>query len=468
MARRADIQADLDLDSSGFRKGTQKAKSALKRFSSSAMGQLARVAGAFAAVGLVKKIIGLGTAAEETASKFNAVFGPAADGMNERLREMQKTIPASLQELQEATATIGAMTQAMGLNSEVSEEFSINMVKIAGDLASFNNMRPEEVFIKIRSAISGEFEPLKQLGIIINETTLKQEALTLGIWDGVGSMSASQKALVVQSLLVKQMGVATGDAAATVDSAANKMKFFTARLKDSGAELGETTLPLLVKTVDFLDEFAEKLLETAKNFAQFGRNIKAQFKDGFFSGIKNLAFGGVEGLRDLAEEAAVGVKKVKKEEDKLLATQIAKTRQKAGDDYLASIQKQIDAAGKLEGIVKATTKATKETAKESEKVTKATAKTVSMASGSGATGSGSGAGSAAAKRFMVGSASVRGATAGIGGSSVSRAFLASEGRLGGQSIPGAPTASQTTRATQESIFNDMRNSLKVIEKEMTV
>jgi len=242
---KADITGRLNLDSTGFERGIQRSKRSVKGFAKSSMETFVRMGTAFAGIGLVKSIVGLGTSAAETADKFDAVFGRAADRMNERISELQKTIPASRMEMQNALATFGQMAKSFGLNSEAAQDFSINMLKVSGDLASFHDMRPEEVFIKMRSAISGEFEPLKQLGIIINEATLKQEAMNMGIWDGVGALSASQKAMAVQSLVINQMGAASGNAAMTANSAANQIKFLQAKLKDTGAEIGQTMLPAI-------------------------------------------------------------------------------------------------------------------------------------------------------------------------------------------------------------------------------
>lgn len=249
---RTEIAAEASLDTTKFQRGLAKADKGVKKFAKSSIASVGRIAGAFAGVSLVKNVVNLGTAAAETASKFEAVFGAAAADMNKKVEELKKTIPATTMEMQNALATFGQMARSFGMNSDAANEFSVEMVKVAGDLASFHNMQPEEVFIKLRSAISGEFEPLKALGIIINETTLKQEALNKGIWDGNGAMTAAQKAMTTQSLILKQMGAAQGDAARTADSAANKIKFLQTQLKDMGAEIGETILPAVVALTDAL------------------------------------------------------------------------------------------------------------------------------------------------------------------------------------------------------------------------
>lgn len=252
MAQKAELNTKINLDSSGFTKGLNRTKSRVNQFANSAVASFARVGAAFVGINLIKNITQLGLAAGETASKFKSVFGVATDEMSEKIKELRKTIPSTTEEMQDALATFASMATAFGLNSKAANMFSVEMVKVAGDIASFHNLPIEEAFTKIRSAISGEFEPMKQLGIVINEARLKQEGLNLGIFNGVGAMNASQKALAVQSILIQDLGTANGDAAATAESAANKVKFFNKDLKETATTIGTTALPAIVQLTEGL------------------------------------------------------------------------------------------------------------------------------------------------------------------------------------------------------------------------
>lgn len=236
------LLAKLGLDTRAFQKGLDGAKRRVGKFTksiTSLKGALATIGGLRAAKG----IFNLGASAEETASKFRAVFGTATDELNKKLKELMKTIPATEQEMQDISATMATMTQAMGLPPQLAADLSVEMVKLGGDIASFNNMKPEEVFTKLRAALSGEFEPMKQLGVVINEARIKQEALNLGIGDGTKKLSAGQKALVVYNILLSDTAKMQGDAAATAESTANKVKFLVRDLKEVGTTIGEFVLP---------------------------------------------------------------------------------------------------------------------------------------------------------------------------------------------------------------------------------
>ena len=234
MAQKAELKAKINLDSSGFSKGIEKAKSKVKNFASSATASFVRVGAAFAGINLVKGIANLGLAAGETASKFKAVFGPATDEMNEKVQELRKTIPSTTAEMQNSLATFAAMAKAFGMNSEAAGMFSVEMVKIAGDIASFHNLPIEDAFTKIRSAITGQLGP-------------------------------AQKALAVQSIMIRNLGEANGDAAATADSAANRVKFLRAELLETGTKIGTTALPAILA----LTQGLALMLSKTKEFTDF-------------------------------------------------------------------------------------------------------------------------------------------------------------------------------------------------------
>ena len=380
---KADITGRLNLDSTGFERGIQRSKQSVKGFAKSSMATFVRMGAAFAGIGLVKSIVGLGTAAAETASKFNAVFGPAADAMNEKVQELRKTIPSTTEEMQGALATFAQMAKAFGLNSESANLFSVEMVKIAGDIASFNNLPIEEAFTKIRSAISGEFEPMKSLGIVINEARLKQEALNLAIWDGTGQMSAAQKALAVQAILIKDMGDANGDAALTANSAANQIKFLQKSLKETGTEIGVTMLPAIAT----LTEAFAKLLGLAKSTMEavgtslgeliYGNQDRVQAGyDLAAQGItQGKGRGGavkyekaiqdqIEKNKEAAEAAKIAAEEKRKADEEAIKnagdlkselksqieTETDPARKKALEDRLESYKKLLEAAGKLESL----------------------------------------------------------------------------------------------------------------------
>lgn len=485
----SEIKMKMSLDESGVSKTLNRTKARIQNFSKSGVAAIMRFGAAFAGIGLVKAIVGLGTAAAETASKFNAVFGSAAAEMNKRVEELKKTIPATTAEMQNALATFGQMGRSFGLNSAAANEFSVNMVKIAGDLASFHNLNPEEAFLKIRSAISGEFEPLKQLGIVINETTLKQKALELSIWDGVGAMSASQKALTVQALILDQMGTASGDAAATANSAANQIKFLRAELVDTGTEIGTTLLPAIVAITKGL----ATLIEVAKGAAEAVGSVvgKAVYGDGpsemdafraaaeqslrrkgelpAKSGARKKAIEEeakrLKELRDERESANNVTEDQAKAEGKVTEAVTDPKRSQAAKEYEESLKRQLELAGKLSGVI--SSKPGPKAVSESSKPTEGGAGG-SIAIGSDGQPMKARWGTIGTKReFQSRYKSKFGAAPTMADRErMAGLYLAGNDPMSGRK-PGAGTAAKKPEDSEAQTLKEMAGSLKVIESTMT-
>ena len=259
---RADVTVKTDLDSSKMQAG-------LTRMRNGISGMVRSATGKFLALGAVitglRGLGGLGKLAmeaEEVDSKFKAVFKESAPAMLEVVEKLKENIHMTTTEMKNSLSTYKAMADGMGFTEKAGNIMAEAMVRLQGDLASFHNLEADEAFNKIKSAISGEFEPLKQLGIVLNEATIKQEALNLGIYDGTTNLTASQKALAVQSAIVRMMGDATGDAEATANSSMNAYKRLNAQFKDFGEQLGENILPLINSLVDALGGVTDRISAT--------------------------------------------------------------------------------------------------------------------------------------------------------------------------------------------------------------
>ncbi len=138
----------------------------------------------------------------------------------------------------EATGTFGNMLVPMGFARDKAGEMSQGLVTLSADLASFNNKDPAQVLDALRAGLSGETEPLRQLGVSLNQARIEQEAMNKGLWDGKGQIDAAAKASATYSLILKDTKLAQGDFANTSDSLANRQRIVKAQLEDTAAIIG--------------------------------------------------------------------------------------------------------------------------------------------------------------------------------------------------------------------------------------
>lgn len=282
------IRGDTKLDASGLNKGLSK----LGSLASAGLGAVVK-AGAAAATALV----GVGTASVMLASDLTEVqnvvdvtFGDNAGQINDWAKAAAKAYGLSELAAKQYTGTLGAMLKSMGLADDQVLTMSEDMVGLAGDFASFYNLDPAEAFEKIRSGISGETEPLKQLGINMSVANLEAYALAEGITTAYKDMTQAEQATLRYNYLMSVSADAQGDFARTQDSLANQMRIAQLQTQELGSAIGQSLLPMAT--------------EAAKSANTMLEALKEGFDKGGVSGMIEAATGAVQQIAEGIAEAA--------------------------------------------------------------------------------------------------------------------------------------------------------------------
>ncbi|MDP9388184.1 MAG: hypothetical protein M3Q48_09815 [Actinomycetota bacterium] len=214
----------------------------------------------------------------ESMSKVGVVFGDAAGDIDAFARSAAKNLGQSRQEALEAAGTFGNLFTSMGLGQKPAADLSKGIVTLGSDLASFNNIAPEEALEKLRSGLVGEIEPLRQLGINFDAAAVEAKAMAMGLVDANGEVSESAKLQARYALIMEQSGSAQRDFARTADGVANKQRIANAQFKDAAATLGNALLPIGQQVIGFFSRLAERFGELSprmQKFALIGAGIAA-------------------------------------------------------------------------------------------------------------------------------------------------------------------------------------------------
>lgn len=217
-------------------------------------GQLASASGKALAGGLLAAgaaAIKFGNQASdlgETQSKVAQIFGKeSVTALDSFADAAARNLGQSKQQALDAAATFGIIGKSAGKSGTDLVDFSTEMTALAGDLASFNNSTPEEAIEAIGSAMRGEAEPIRKYGVLLDDATLRAEALQLGLIKSVKEgLTPQQKALAAQAAILKQTKDAQGDFARTSDGLANKNRILKAEFANMTTELGTKALPAML------------------------------------------------------------------------------------------------------------------------------------------------------------------------------------------------------------------------------
>lgn len=185
----------------------------------------------------------------EAQNKVTVVFDDQAEAIKNWSKTSATALGMSQKDALDAAANFAIFGKSAGLVGEEMADFSTDLVSLSADLASFHNTSPEDAILAIGAALRGESEPIRRYGVLLNDATLKQRAMEMGIYDGNGALSTQTRVLAAQAEILAQTTDAQGDFNRTKDGAANQARILAAQYKDMQATIGQALLPVLAQVV---------------------------------------------------------------------------------------------------------------------------------------------------------------------------------------------------------------------------
>ena len=213
-----------------------------------------------------KSCVELGSDLSEVQNVVDVTFGSMSKNIDEFSKAAIKQFGLSETAAKKYSSTMGAMLKSMGMNTNQAYEMSTTLTGLAGDLASFYNLSSDEAFSKLRSGISGETEPLKQLGINMSVANLEAYALSKGITTAYNSMTQMEQATLRYNYLLDTTKDAQGDFARTSDSWANQVKVLSMQFDSLKASIGQGLIMALTPVIKVINELMGKLVELGERF----------------------------------------------------------------------------------------------------------------------------------------------------------------------------------------------------------
>lgn len=287
-----------------------------------AVGDKISSAGKTLSTAVTLPLLGIGTAATnmamdavESENLFEVAMGAVAGDARKWSEETSKALGLNAYSVRSNMATYNAMLTSMGLASDESLKMSEGLTQLSYDMASFYNLKPEEAFEKLKSGISGEAEPLKALGILVNDTTIKTYAYTHGIAKQGEELTEAQKVQARYGAIMEATKNAQGDLARTMDSPTNKLRIMKEQAQQIGIQFGQILIPILEKLIavikPLMDRFQglskqqqEMVVKVALIAAAIGPVVLVIGKIVSVIGTLSSAFGAISGAMAAAGGAS--------------------------------------------------------------------------------------------------------------------------------------------------------------------
>lgn len=274
----------------------------------------------------------------EAISATGQIFGDASGQVTKFADVAATAAGLSKRAALEQADALGNLLITLGATQEEAAKTSVSLLRLAADMASRFNVAggAEEMAQKFMSGLVGETEPLRRFGIIVDENTVKQKALALGLGGSNRELTEGEKVAARYALIMEKGGSSLGDYARTAKDLANAQRTAAAEMENAKAALGEGLIPVVTYGTVTLIGLIERLKDLANaagdvgNIKVLGINVGTLAKkvlESQFPGFKL-----VEWIHGAGEEAVTASGSL---------GEVAKTIQLAGKNAIVT-QQQID------------------------------------------------------------------------------------------------------------------------------
>ena len=310
----------------------------------------------------VKQSFELGSSITEVENVVDVAFGSMASKAYEFASTATEQFGLSELAAKQYAGTMMAMLNSTGVAQDAAAEMSTTLAGLAGDLASFYNISTDEAFMKLRSAIAGETEPMRQLGVNMTVAALESYALSQGITKSWQSMTQAEQAMLRYNYLMSATAQQQGDYARTINSFANQWRLLTLNVQQFSATIGQGLIAAVLPAIQAINALFVVLQRAATAFRNFMYVLTGYEGEGSQGGIIN-EFAGIgdvsTGLEDIGssggdaadgmDDASSAAKKLKKSLSVLSFDQLHQLSD-AADDAADALGNASGAGGGLDDI----------------------------------------------------------------------------------------------------------------------
>lgn len=199
-------------------------------------------------------------------------------------------------------------------------DMSLNLTRLAGDMASFYDVDQADVARSLQSIFSGTIAPLRRYGLDLTQATLSEWAMKNGLDANIKSMTQAEKVLLRYNYVMANTQAAQGDFAKTANTWANSVRVLKQEFQAWGSIIGSVVINALKPFVQALSKVMLKVISFTRTVADalgaiFGWTIEISGRGATADGMEDIA----DGVGDIGDNADSSNKKAQKLKKTLLS-----------------------------------------------------------------------------------------------------------------------------------------------------
>lgn len=195
-------------------------------------------------------------------------------------------------------------------------DMSLNLTRLAGDMASFYDVDQADVAKSLQSIFSGTIAPLRRYGLDLTQATLSEWAMKNGLDSNIKSMTQAEKVLLRYNYVMANSKATMGDFTKTAGTWSNSVRVLKQEFQAWGSIIGSVIINALKPFVQALSKVILKVISFTRTVADalgaiFGWTIEISGGGATVDGMEDIA-GGVGDIGDSADKSNKKAQKLKK------------------------------------------------------------------------------------------------------------------------------------------------------------
>lgn len=250
---------------------------------------------------------------------FNTTMGTMKNTAKDFVNTMERDFHLDPSNVMNYMASFNSLIKGFGIADEQAYKMSKNLTQLSYDLAAFKGLSIEDAMQKIKSGISGELEPMRAIGVALDQATLQETAYKLGIEKRVSTMTRAQKTELLyyqmmqstsqaQNYFANTLAKTTGELKGSeklILNPATALSILKQQFSQLGRAIGNIFIPILTKMIPYIMAATQVLRDLANAIAAaFGFKLE----DYDFSSSAGNVSAGIDGIGDSADKTAKKVK----------------------------------------------------------------------------------------------------------------------------------------------------------------
>ena len=207
--------------------------------------------------------------------RFGRAFGEDAEETYAYIQKINEALGINIQEFMQYSSLYGSLLSGFGMSQQKITAISVGLTELSYDIwAAYNDRFKslEDASEAVRSAITGEIEPIRNAGIALTEASLQEYLDQVGMASvSIEKLSEAQKSEVRYAAMVNaamSQGI-VGTYAKEMHTAEGAVRGLSQSFKTLVQALGSLFIPMLQIVIPYVTAFVEIITDAIRAVAAF-------------------------------------------------------------------------------------------------------------------------------------------------------------------------------------------------------